>query len=295
MSDRRAIGIVGAGHAGAALALALARVGRPARALSSRDAGRRAALADALTGTLIVTAPAEVAGHADLLLLAVPDDVVTTVAATLDPRPGSVVAHLSGVHPGEVLRPFVAADVAVGAFHPLVAFADPERAVDALRGSFVAIDGDEAAIEALRELAEAIAARPVVLAGAAGADAATTKALHHAAAVLAAGGVVALLDIIVELARGAGVDETDALAMYGSLVRQGLANASTLGVREALTGPVRRGDAGTLRAHLAAIGAVAPDALEVYLATSRRQLAMADRGGVLEPDRRAAVGSVLER
>ncbi len=239
-----------------------------------------------------MSAPADVAAVADLVLLAVPDDAILEVATALRPRSGSVVAHLSGVHPATVLRPAVGEGVAVGAFHPLVAFADVERAAAALRGAAVAIDGDPAATVVLRALAEALGGRAVTLA--ATGDPARAKAAHHAAAVLAAGGFVALLDVIAELGRVAGLDEAAAVEVYGSLVHQGLANAGELGIGAALTGPVVRGDAGTLRAHVDAIAASAPGARELYLAAARRQLSLARERGALTDRQAADLAALLE-
>lgn len=295
MSGRIAIGIVGAGRAGTALGVALARAGWPVGAVSSRDPGRRAAVAGLVPGATIMSEPGAVSAVSDLVLLAVPDDAILDVATELRPRPGSMVAHLSGVHPATVLRPAVDEGVAVGAFHPLVAFADVERAIEALRGGFVAIDGDSRAVGTLTSMAEALGARPVILGGpAATPDPLVVKAAHHAAAVLAAGGFVSLLDAIAELARVAGMEEATAVEVYGSLVRQGLVNAREVGIGAALTGPVVRGDVGTLRAHVHAITATAPDVWELYLAAARRQLAVARRRGVIDSDDAAAIEDVLE-
>ena len=136
-------------------------------------------------------------------------------------------------------RPAMAAGTQVGAFHPLVAFADTERAVAALHGATVAIEGDDQLAALLADMAEAIGARPVRLAPG-------SKAAYHAAAVLAAGGFVALLDAIAELGRVAGLDEAGSLAIYGPLIEGTLGNARALGIRAALTGPITRGDVGTL-------------------------------------------------
>ncbi len=287
------MGIVGAGRAGMALALALQRAGRPVVAVSSRDPGRRATLAERLPGVEVVAAPGDVAALADLVLLAVPDDAIVAVAAAVRGRPGSIVAHLSGVHPAALLRDVVPVEVRVGAFHPLVAFAEPERAVTALRGAYVALDGDPAAINVLGALAEALGARPVTLTPAG--DPVLAKAAYHAAAVLAAGGFVALLDTIAELGRVAGLDEATAIEVYGSLVRQGLANAEALGIVASLTGPAGRGDRGTVRLHLDAISRATPDVREMYVGATRRQLMMARAGGVLDPSRAAAIASMLDR
>jgi predicted short-subunit dehydrogenase-like oxidoreductase (DUF2520 family) len=291
VSDRPDIGIVGAGRAGMAFAIALTRRGWPVRAISSRDADRRIELRELVPGASIVRTAADVAQVADLILMAVPDDVIARVAASLGAQGGTIVAHLSGVHPADVLRSAVGSGVVVGAFHPLVAFADVARAADALEGAFVAIDGDGPAVEALIALAEGLGARPVILGGRR--DPVTVKAAHHAAAVLAAGGFVALLDAIADLGRAAGMDESTALEVYGSLVGQGLRNAAALGITDALTGPVARGDPGTVRLHLEAIAAVAPDSRELYLAAARRQLAIAGRRGEPGGEATAELASLL--
>ncbi len=114
----------------------------------------------------------------------------------------------------------MAAGTQIGSFHPLVAFADTDRAVAALHGATIAIEGDDQLVDLLAEMAEAIGgarrsgSRPA------------RKAAYHAAAVLAAGGFVALLDAIAELGRVAGLDEAGALAVYGPLIEQTLGNAA---------------------------------------------------------------------
>ena len=126
----------------------------------------------------------------------------------------------------------MAAGTQIGAFHPLVAFADTERAVAALQGATIAIEGDDQlARRSWPGWPRRSAATPVRLAPGA-------KAAYHAAAVLAAGGFVALLDAIAELGRVAGLDEAGALAVYGPLIEQTLGNAKALGIAAALTGPI---------------------------------------------------------
>jgi predicted short-subunit dehydrogenase-like oxidoreductase (DUF2520 family) len=102
--------------------------------------------------------------------------------------------------------------------------------------------------------------------------------------VLSAGGVVALLDTIREVAAAVGLDEAGALQIYLPLVEQTVANARTLGIDRALTGPATRGDAGTIDAHRAAIAAHAPSAMEVYRAVIGRDVTIAERRGALSPE-----------
>ena len=99
---------------------------------------------------------------------------------------------------------------------------------------------------------------------------------------MAAGGLIGLLDGIVEVARLAGLDEKTALAVYTPLARQALSNSDRFGVDRSLTGPFQRGDVGTVRGHLDVLRASAPDALGLYVAVARRELAIARRRGRLD-------------
>jgi predicted short-subunit dehydrogenase-like oxidoreductase (DUF2520 family) len=150
----------------------------------------------------------------------------------------------------------------------------------------VAIEGDDDLAALLATMAEAIGARAVRLA-------AGTKTAYHAAAVLAAGGFVALLDAIAELGQVAGLDEAGSLAIYGPLVEQTLGNARALGIRAALTGPITRGDRGTLDAHLAALRRHAPGVLDLYRAAAEREIQLAQGRGVLTPEAAAGLRSSL--
>jgi len=285
------IGIVGAGAVGTALGVALTRAGWPIHAVASRDAGRRERFRALVDVTRVFADPEPILDEVELIILAVPDDVIGPLVATLRMYSGQAMIHTSGALGAEVLAPAMAAGTQIGAFHPLVAFADTERAVAALHGATVAIEGDDQLVVMLADMAEAIGATPVRLAPG-------SKAAYHAAAVLAAGGFVALLDAIAELGRVAGLDESGSLAIYGPLIEGTLENARALGIRAALTGPVTRGDVGTLESHLAALRAHAPDVLDLYVAAARREVILAEARGVLAPEdswkMRAVLGAALQ-
>ncbi|HEX7949243.1 MAG TPA: DUF2520 domain-containing protein [Candidatus Limnocylindrales bacterium] len=276
------IGIVGAGAVGTALGLALARAGWPVAAVASRDAGRRERFRALVPGARGFAEATALLDEVELILLAVPDDALPALAAELRMYSGQAMIHTSGALGAEVLQAARAAGTQVGGFHPLVAFADTERAVAALHGATVAIEGDDELTGLLARMAEAIGATAVRLAPG-------SKAAYHAAAMLSAGGFVALLDEIAELGRVAGLDEAGALAIYGGLVEQTLGNARALGIRRALTGPMIRGDVGTIRRHLEVLAHEAPDVLPLYRAVAEREVAIAESRGVLTPEAAADI------
>ena len=282
------VGIVGAGAVGTALGVALSRAGWPVAAVASRDAGRRERFRSLVPGARGFAEAEAILDEVELVILAVPDDALPALAGRLRLYSGQAMIHTSGALGAEVLEPAMAAGTQVGAFHPLVAFADVELSVSALRGATVAIVGDDQLAGLLAGMAEAIGATAVRLAPG-------TKAAYHAAAVLAAGGFIALLDAIAELGRVVGLDEQGSLAIYGRLAEQTLANARALGIGRALTGPITRGDVGTLDRHLETLRQHAPDVLPLYIAAAEREIALAEGRRALAPAAAAAMRRSLAR
>jgi predicted short-subunit dehydrogenase-like oxidoreductase (DUF2520 family) len=259
---RPRIGFVGAGRVGMGLAIALSRIAWPVSAVASRDPERRAAFRRAVPSAVELVDAASVVDAADVIFVTVPDDAIPAVVASIRLYSGQGIVHTSGALSADVLAPALAAGSASASFHPLVAFADPARAAGDLPGATVAIEGESSLVALLVSVAEALGAQPVRLPPGG-------KAAYHAAAVLAAGGFVGLLDVIAELARGAGLDR-------------------------ALTGPIVRGDVGTLRSHLEAIDRLAPSVRELYVAAARREIAIAERRGEPDGARRDALEAVLD-
>jgi len=287
--EKPVIGIVGAGRVGTALGIAFSRAGWPIGAVASRDAGRRERFQQQVPGAKAFAEANAVLDAVEIVVLAVPDDAVARVAGDLRLYAGQALVHTSGLLGAEALEPAMAAGTQAGGFHPLVAFADLERALAALPGATIAIEGDDQLAALLAELAESIGGVPVRLAPG-------SKRAYHAAAVLAAGGVVALLDTIRELAEPVGLDEAGALAIYLPLLEQTVGNVRALGIAAALTGPAVRGDAGTIRAHRAAMTAASPGARAVYAALLERSIELAERRGSVTPEAAADLrGALAER
>src|SRR5262245_56698651 len=284
--DPPVVGIVGAGAVGTALGVALRRAGWPVKAVASRDPDRRERFTSLVEGSRAFAEATALMDEVELIIVAVPDDAVAGVAGALHMYSGQAMVHTSGALDAAVLAPAMAAGTQVGSFHPLVAFADTERAVEALHGATVAIEGDDQLAALLARMAEAVGAIPVRLATG-------SKSAYHAAAVLAAGGFVALLDAIAELGRVAGLDEAGSLAIYGPLIEQTLGNARALGIRAALTGPITRGARGTLEAHLATLRAHAPGVVDLYVAAAEREIALAEARGALTPEAAADLRNLL--
>jgi predicted short-subunit dehydrogenase-like oxidoreductase (DUF2520 family) len=207
------------------------------------------------------------------VLLAVPDAAISSVASELAGE-GAVesrhtVLHLSGLLDRSALDPLASTGAALGSFHPLQTVPDPGSAPERLAGAYAGVEGDERALAAGRELAGSLGMTAVAIPPAA-------KPAYHAGASIAANYTVVLAAMAERLAVSAGVAPDVARRLYLPLIR-GAAASLEIGPAAALTGPVRRGDAETVAAHLGAL--LAADR-ELYLLLAREALRLAREGGL---------------
>jgi predicted short-subunit dehydrogenase-like oxidoreductase (DUF2520 family) len=201
--------------------------------------------------------------RSSVVFLTVPDDAIgplcQEIAASGGWREGQGVVHCSGALPSSVLQPARDMGALVASFHPLQTFASLEAAVAHMPGSTFAIEGDSPLVGQLDLLAQ-------VLDGVAIHLSATQKTLYHAAAVIASNYTVTLAALASGLlvSQGIAPDEATALRYLMPLLRGTVDNLETLGLPGALTGPIARGDAGTVARHLAALDESAPELARVY-------------------------------
>ncbi len=193
---------------------------------------------------------------ADAIIVAVPDHALAAVAAEIAPHVSGrgTALHTSGATPAAVLAPLAARGWSVGSIHPLTSFPDAAGAAVPLEGVLAVVEGDPEARVVAAGLARQLGMRPRSIAP-------EDKPLYHAAAVLAANLthilVVAGLDALV----AAGFERGEAATALRPLVEAAVDAALSARGVEKLTGPLARGDADIVRAHLAALP---PEVGEAY-------------------------------
>jgi predicted short-subunit dehydrogenase-like oxidoreductase (DUF2520 family) len=267
------VGIIGAGRVGSVFAAALADAGYWIIATQSsrsggmpRDAG----------GT-----PTEVIAAADLVIIAVPDDVLAPLVAQLTFRPGQIVAHTSGAYGIGVLAPAVARGARPLALHPAMTFTGrPDDLVRLRKGVSFGVTAPDDLRELAEELVHELGGTPEWIAE-------ERRTLYHAALAHGANHLVTLVNEALDRLRDAGVVRPE--RVLDPLLHAALDNALRHG-DSALTGPVSRGDAGTVVAHLEALAEVAPESVEAYRALAQRTAERAIKAGLIGPD---ALGDVL--
>jgi predicted short-subunit dehydrogenase-like oxidoreductase (DUF2520 family) len=283
---RLAVGVLGSGRVGAILGAALVRAGHRVVAASGVSRASRERAAE-LLGVAEVSDPLTVAGAAELLLLAVPDDALPALVAGLAEaeavRPGTLVAHTSGRYGVAVLDPLVRRGALPLALHPVMTFTGTAVDLARISGACFGIT----APDPLRPVAEALVVEM-------GADpqwvAEEHRVLYHAALANAANHLVTLVAQSADLLRTAGVAEPNRL--LGPLLSAALDNALRSG-DAALTGPVSRGDAGTVTAHVETIAGQSPQAAAAYVAMARLTADRALAAGRLSAERAEALLDAL--
>lgn len=287
---RLAVGVVSAGRVGSVLGAALARAGHTVVAASgiSADSVRRAE--ELLPGVPLLP-PDEVVRRSDLIILALPDDAlagtVKGLVATETLIPGKILVHTSGAHGVDVLRPAAERDVLCLALHPAMTFTGRAEDLERLGTACVAVTApadEQQAASVGSALAVEMGAEPIVIPEAA-------RPLYHAALTHGANHLMTLVTDCVELLRSADIDNADRL--IAPLLSAALDNALRRGDK-ALTGPVARGDAGTVDTHLRVLGERAPEVLPSYATLARRTATRAARSGLLRADAVADIDAALD-
>lgn len=259
--------VLGAGRAGTGLARALRASGVPVVGVHGRHG------AGGPDGVTVGALPESLAA-ASVVLVTVRDAQLDEALAELAAAPlgpGAVVLHASGSADPAGLTALRARGHACGTFHPLLPLAEPDRAAALLRGAWIGIDGDPAACDAAHGLAAVLGARTLEIPTGA-------KPAYHAAAVLASNFPVVLLWLGERVLRATGVDADAAAEALRPLFFAAVDNVRGVALPQALTGPVVRGDAGTVRANLAALRAD-PGARAAYRVLSRAALSLAAAAG----------------
>jgi predicted short-subunit dehydrogenase-like oxidoreductase (DUF2520 family) len=283
---RLAIGVISAGRVGAVLGAALRAAGHRVIAVSAVSAASRHRASTLLPG-VEVRSPYDIGSDADVLLLAVPDDALPALVEGLVSadvvHAGQFVVHTSGRYGIEVLAPAMAIGALPLALHPVMTFTGTSIDLDRIVGVCFGVTS----LPVLRPVAETLVlemgGEPVWIDEA-------DRPLYHAALAHGANHLVTLVASSMDLLRAAGVDDPQRL--LGPLLSAALDNALRFG-DAGLTGPVVRGDADTLRAHLDVLARVSPETSAAYVAMARLTADRALAARLLSSEDAAALLGVL--
>jgi predicted short-subunit dehydrogenase-like oxidoreductase (DUF2520 family) len=251
------LGIVGAGTVGTALATRLSRKGYAITAVNSRSLSSSVRLVQMTGNGQVYQSLQEVADNADLVFITTPDDAISEIVNKVRWHPGQYVIHCSGADSLDVLEPARKWGASVGSFHPLQTFANIQKAIENLPGSTFALEAEGQLLDILKDMALALEGRWIKLG-------AGDKAAYHTAAVMTSNYLVTLVKLATDLWGGFGIPRDQAVQALLPLLKGTLNNIENLSVPNSLTGPIARGDIGTIQIHLNTLKENSPGMLPVY-------------------------------
>lgn len=253
--------IVGCGKVGKALGKFLVAAGYTAVGVASKYISSAQKAADMLHTERYSDVPWKITRTADIVLITTPDDAIAETCGLIAGNNGfkkdAVVLHCSGALPSTILSPAVRCGAYIASMHPLQSFAAEDYIDNPFEGIIISVEGDLKALETAKQLATSLGATCLSIQTSA-------KTLYHAAAVAASNYLVTLIALSFRLLHEAGISGQAAYEALHPLIDGTLSNIRTVGIPEALTGPVARGDVDTVQKHLKEIKAKTPDLLNLF-------------------------------
>jgi len=281
------IGFIGAGTTGNALAVRLSQRGWPVVAVSSRTVSSAQKLAGLVPNCQVCHTAQELADAAELVFITTPDDVITQVCDEVKWHEGQSVVHCSGAHSVNILESARIFGAAVGSFHPLQTFADVNQAIENLPGSTFALEAEEPLLSTLKKLTSLLNGNWVELKPG-------DKVMYHTAAVFACNYLVTLVKLALDLWLDFGVSSKEATRALLPLLKGTIKNIDAIGLPDCLTGPVARGDLGTIERHLSALEARNPSLLTTYKELGLKTIPVALAKGKIDERKAVEMKALLK-
>ncbi len=256
------IAILGLGKVGTAVGYLLKSAGYPIVAVASRSVSSLNH-GVAFTGGKPATSFSDAAAQADCIFITTADDAIQSTCEKVTQEggiyPGKKVIHMSGAGGLDLLSAAKKAGACVASIHPLQSFADVEGAIKNIPGSTFGITTNDNIKAWSVQIVKDMGGIPFFIPE-------EDKPLYHAAACMASNYLTALMHTVEEIYLSLGLSHDDAIQAFWPLVRGTLKNIEMKGTVSALTGPVARGDIGTIRKHLQAFRDKLPLYLQAYCA-----------------------------
>lgn len=273
----KTVAILGAGRVGSSVGSLLTRAGYTVTAVVARTiASAEKARAFIGTGTAM-TDVVQAAMTADVVFITTPDKAIKTVCDAIARggglRQGTLVVHTSGAHTLELLDSARESGAYRAVIHPLQSIPSRDLGVKNIPGSYFRIEADPEALPSARRLVKDLGGIELEMPG--WLPEKSSPALYHAGAVAVSNFFVALVDYGLRFYEALGADKKEALKAVLPLIRGTLENIESVGIPEALTGPIVRGDIETIRDHIDAMRKRAPELLDLYRELAKHTIAVA--------------------
>ena len=280
----KTVAIIGAGRVGSSVGFLLKKAGYTIAAVAASSKTSAEKAAGFIGAGDPTTDAAQAASKAGIILITTPDRVIREVCGTISSaiKPGMIVIHMSGAHSLDLLDAAKAQGAYRAVVHPLQSLASREQGIRNLPGSYFRIEADGKALETARDIVKSLGG--IELAMPKWSSDEDSAALYHAGAVAVSNYFVALVDYGLRFYQTLGADRKEALKAVLPLIKGTLHNIEAVGIPDALTGPIMRGDIDTVRQHLDAMRKKAPELMGLYKALAQQTVSVASEKGSITTD-----------
>lgn len=286
------IGFIGAGKVATAIGRYMYGTGISISGYFDRHPGK-SAHAVRKTQSITFNSMAEVADHSDIIFIATRDDQIAGVSRQLcekdQIKPYHWIGHMSGAHSSQILHDVQKAGANVFSLHPLQAFADEDKALSELPKTYFSLEGEKEGLTPIVQLLEKIKNPYFLLRP-------EHKSLYHLCACMLSNYLVTLMQSGLAALEKTGIDPVEGFEAMRPLIEGTLANIAELGPAQALTGPIARGDAGTIARHLEALSSSdLKEARSIYTFLGLKTLELATQKNLNAPDKAASIKQLLQK
>jgi predicted short-subunit dehydrogenase-like oxidoreductase (DUF2520 family) len=258
--ERMEIGFIGAGKVGTAFGTYLFKKGFKIAGYYSRTL-KSAERAAGMTNSSAYENIEDLSKNSEIIFITTSDDEISKVCEDLVRKnalkKSQILVHMSGASSSNILKRAKAKGCFIYSLHPLQSFADISKAIDDLENTMFSIEGDEERIKTIEDILKATGNKYFKLSS-------EQKSIYHAAACVISNYLVTLMDYGLSLFEVIGIDKEEGYRALYPLIEGTTKNIYSLGTEKALTGPIARGDTGTIKKHLNSLKSVAPDKMDFY-------------------------------
>jgi predicted short-subunit dehydrogenase-like oxidoreductase (DUF2520 family) len=281
--------IIGAGMVGTAIGFLLKINGYNIIAVADKSPAALKRTKSYIKSKIFRNVP-EAVKKADVVLITTPDDTISSVSKEIS-LGGSIkdkfVFHMSGAGGLDLLETAKEEGAIVACIHPLQSFSSIDQAIINIPGSYFGITADKKALLLSKQIVRDLGGIPLIISP-------EQKPLYHAAACFASNYLVSLINTVEFIYQAIGINEKDAKKAYLPLVHGSLKNIETSGSISSLTGPIARGDLGTIRKHLKAIHKTMPQYSSLYSALGLATVKVAKQKGTLKTGQIKKINALLK-
>jgi len=254
------IAILGAGKVGTAVGFLLLSSGYEIVAIASRSDESIKRGVEYTRGKPFRSL-SQAAAMAECIIISTSDDAIASVCEKITKdgavSPGKKVIHMSGAGGLDLLESARKSGAYVASIHPIQSFADVTGAIENIPGTTFGITAREEIKEWSVQIVKDLGGVPFFVSD-------EDKPLYHAAACMASNYLVTLMNMVVEVYQSLGLTRDEAMKAFWPLVRGTIKNIENQGTVQSLTGPISRGDIGTVEKHLQAFQTKLPEFLNLY-------------------------------